>query len=231
MNRQRIRLLVAMSLAVLACGPAASGQGSIVAMSSAAAPASVAGSTPEPSSASGPRSSPSPLVHADTFTVDASIGYAGFLDWATSWGGIALVEVSGLGPVRWTTKSGMRPAESLLHTAPVGHEDTDGIGRIIEVRRLKMVSGNWLGATDVARYWRVGGKIGGDEMINELQLPAFSPGEQALAFLLPEQASLGAGKDLAVEVGWLFPVDPSGRVITLDPNENVTLENLASFLP
>lgn len=171
-------------------------------------------------------------MHGDTLSVDVSIGYDGIREWTRNWGGVALVEIADVGPVRWDTPSGARPEESLLHSAPEGHADTPGLGRVIEVRRLRTLSGAWLGESGLARYWRVGGRVGADEMINDLQLPTFDPGGRAIAFLLPQPGNIGSsGAAIPVEVGWLFPIDASGRVVTLDPNEKITVQDLESLVP
>lgn len=204
--------LVAVSLIVVACATAA--------------PAA----TPSPIGAATKQATAVPTVHGDTLSIDASIGYSGFREWVTIWAGIALVEITDVGPVRWNTVSGVRPDESLLHSAPKGHADTPGIGRIVEVRRIRLISGQWLGGEDLARYWKVGGKIAADEMIDSLNLPTFRSGDRALAFLLPQVGNVAVDGDLPVQVGWLFPVDASGRVQTLDPTEDVTLANLDALL-
>lgn len=230
MNRRRVALPIAVSLAMIACAPSGSGPGPDVATSAATIGPDVA----EPTTGT-TATSPSPAsvasVHGDVFTLDASIGYGGLREWMTIWGGIALVEITDVGPIRWDTESGARPDETLIHSAPVGHKDAPGIGRLVEVRRVRTLSGQWLGAPDLARYWRPGGRLGADEMIDDLGLPPLATGAQAVAFLLPQPGNVASDGTIPVEVGWLFPVDASGRVITLDPNEKITLDTMESFLP
>lgn len=174
---------------------------------------------------------PSPTPHGDVLTVSASIGYSGFAEWTSVWSGIALVEVIDVGAIRWTTPTGQRPEEARLHSVPQGHEGTPGIGRLVTARRISVLSGQWPPETEFARYWRPGGRVGSDEMLVDIPLPPLAPGQQALAFVLPQAGNVGGDGAIIVEAGWLFPIDDRGRVLTLDPNENVTLENLPSFLP
>lgn len=227
MGRRALVLHLAVSILAVACAPTGIAPTPGPTDSSAASPAT----TDTPIAATSPKASPAPSIHGDTLTMDALVSYDGFRVWAEMSAGIALVEVADVGPVRWSTVSGLRPDESLLHSAPKGHEDTPGIGRFIDVSRIRLIDGQWLGEGDLARYWRVGGKIGADEMIHSLDLPTFSSGDKALAFLLPEPVNLAVDGDLPLQVGWLFPVDANGSVITLDPNERITVQDLELLVP
>lgn len=60
-------------------------------------------------------------------------------------------------------------------------------------------------------------------------MPDLKVGADAVALLV--EADAGADGSIPVQVGWFFPVDASGRVQTLDPTEDVTLDNLEAFLP
>ena len=216
MSARRVRLLLlAAGLMAAACGPsgAASSGGPLA--------------TPSPSPAT-----PAPSPHGDTLTSGASIGYDGFRDWATAsgWGGIAVVRVVGVGPLRWTTRDGARPSEGELHGAPPGLLSRPGIGRLISVREVRTLSGQWLGARDGAVYWRPGGQLGLDIQEEEIPLPEFIVGQTAIAFVLPQDLDFGNGGPLPVQIGWLFPVDAAGRVQTLDPRETITLDTIASYL-
>lgn len=226
-GRRALVLPLVVSILPVACAPTGTASTPGPIDSSAASPVT----TDVPIGATSPKASPAPSIHGDTLSVDVSIGYDGIREWTKNWGGIALVEIADVGPVRWSTVSGLRPDESLLHSAPKGHEDTPGIGRFIKVSRIRLIDGQWLGEGDLARYWRVGGRIGADEMIDSLDLPTFSAGDKALAFLLPEPGNLAVDGDLPVQVGWLFPVDANGSVITLDPNERITVQDLDSLVP
>ncbi|MBI2764043.1 MAG: hypothetical protein HYX54_09940 [Chloroflexi bacterium] len=77
---------------------------------------------------------------------------------------------------------------------------------------------------------RPGGQLGLDTEEAEIPLPEFTVGETAIAFILPQEGDLGTGGPLPVQIGWLFPVDAAGRVRTLDPRENITLDTIASYL-
>ncbi|MFP5343316.1 MAG: hypothetical protein ACLGIJ_10400 [Candidatus Limnocylindria bacterium] len=227
-------LIMAIALLAVACAPSGAAGGPDTAVAPAATPATIARGVGEPTTGS-TAASPSPSAtagpHGDVLTLDASIGYSGLREWMTIWGGIALVEITEVGPIRWDTESGARPDEALIHSAPVGHQDTPGIGRLVEVRRDRLLSGRWLGTSELARYWRPGGRVGADEMINDLGLPPLATGTQAIAFLLRQPGDVGSQGTIPVEVGWLFPVDASGGVITLDPNEKINVDDVESFLP
>jgi len=222
----------ALRLAVLAVvlGLAGCGTAGIADQPDATAASSRAPSPSPRASDRGSAPSPEGTAHGDTLTVDASIGYSGFAEWASGWSGVALVEVISVGPVRWTTETGRRPEEARLHSAPNGHEDAPGIGRVIGIRKVQVLKGSWTAASDIARYWRPGGRIAADETVVDLPLAEFAVGQQAVAFLLPQPDGLGDGGAIPVEVGWLFAVDDSGLVRTLDPNERVTLDRLPSLL-
>lgn len=208
---RRLPLLVAAALVGAACGPT--------------------GAVP-PSSAPAPTSSLSPSPHGDTLTADPSIGYDGFREWATGsgWGGVAIAQIVQIGPLRWTTPDGTRPAESVLHGAPPDGQDHPGIGRVITVREIQTLTGRWLGPVDGATYFRPGGQLGLDVWKGEIPLPEFNVGQTVIAFFAPQEVYLGAGGLLPMQIGWLFPVDAAGRVQTLDPRENITLDTIASYL-
>lgn len=224
-GRRALVLPLAVSILAVACAPT----GTAPTQSPIGSSAPVTTDTPIDSTS--PKTSTAPSIHGDTLSVDVSIGYDGIREWTRNWGGVALVEIADVGPIRWSTVSGLRPDESLLHSAPKGHEDSPGIGRFIEVSQIRLIDGQWLGEGDLARYWRVGGRIGADEMIDSLDLPTFNAGDMALAFLLPQAGNLAVDGDLPVQVGWLFPVDGTGRVVTLDPNERITVQDVESLVP
>lgn len=169
--------------------------------------------------------------HGDQVGGGASIGYVSFREWVASWAGVALVDVVAVGPLRWTTPNGARPSEEVLHTAPAGHDNSPGIGRIITVRQARLFSGRWLGPGDTGQYFRPGGQISLDVDVSEIPLPELTPRQRAIAFVLPAEGDLGSGAPQRVQIAWLFPVDADGRIQTLDPREQITLDTIASYLP
>lgn len=211
--------LIALSVLVAACVPSAS-------VPSPSAP----GTTGQPSGTIGPEPSiGSSTAHGHTLGSDASVSYDGFRVWAGQSQGVALVQVSDIGPLRWNSISGERPDEGALHSAPRDHRDSYNIGRLITVERVRLVAGRSPTTTSTFTYWRPGGALGPDSFDAALPAPVLSVGDRAIALLT--EADAGADGPIPVQVGWLFPLDDTGRVVTLNPNEKITLENLASFVP
>ena len=170
--------------------------------------------------------------HGDTLGGGASFSYDGFQVWARQSGGVALVRVVDVGPLRWNTEDGTRPPEGALHGPPPGpHADGYGIGRLVRVQRIDLLSGRWLGASDSASFWWPGGTLGADVFETEVQYPQISPGDRAIGFVMPEEGDVGVTSPIPLQVAWLFPVDGSGRVQTLDPAERITLDTIQSVLP
>lgn len=143
--------------------------------------------------------------------------------------GVALVRVADAGALRWNSDDGTRPPETALHSAPAGHRDGYGIGRLVTVERLELLSGRWTASGPSASYWRPGGQLGSDRFEPEINIPELSPGQRAIALLT--DADAGAETSLPVQAGWLFPVDAAGRVQTLDPTEQITLDSIGKYLP
>ena len=163
MNAFRLAVVAAVALGLAGCGIAGIADQPNGTVASSRAPISWPGASDR---GSGP--SPAGTPHGDTLTVDASIGYSGFAEWASGWSGVALVEVASVGPVRWTTQTGRRPEDARLHSAPNGHDDAPGIGRVIGVRKVQVLKGSWTAGSDIARYWRPGGRIEADATIVDL---------------------------------------------------------------
>jgi len=180
-------------------------------------------------SATGSGRTPVSTVHGDTLTVDASISYDGFRNWAAMSEGVAIVRVVEVGPIRWNSASGDRPPEARLHTAPRGHRDSYNIGRLVVLEPVQLLAGEWPRGVERLRYWRPGGSLGVDRFEVPLPVPDLAAGDEAVALL--GSADAGADDSIPVQVGWLFPIDDTGRVVTLDRSEGVTLDNLDSFLP
>jgi len=164
-----------------------------------------------------------------------SISYDGFREWARIGGGdIALVRIVGVGPVRWNSSDGTRPPEAMIEMPSPANGGHYFIGRVISVERVRVLSGAWSLTSETADYWRPGGSLGLDSFDAEIPLSDFVVGQRAIAFM-----SIGGsssfmswdGLSIPVQVGWLFPVDAAGRVQTLDPRENITLDTIASYLP
>ena len=141
--------------------------------------------------------------------------------------GIAVVTVESVGPLRWNTPDGSRPAEAALHAGWDGTADYF-IGRAYRLRLERVAWGKWTatGPTDI--YWLAGGKLGADETGSSgIGLPPPVVGGTALALT----GSVDFGTGVSTTISWLFPVDASGRVITLDPTEDITLSDLDRHLP
>ena len=97
------------------------------------------------------------------------------------------------------------------------------------MERVRLVAGRWPATRSTVAYWRGGGSLGADSLEPGLVAAELNIGNEAVALLT--EADAGADGNLPVQVGWLFPVDASGRVVTLDRTRTVTLDNLRSFLP
>lgn len=225
----RWRPLIAIALATIACAPSGGAGATRVARPSTTAfvPGAPATSVTPSAAGNGEPSSASTL-HGDTLTSGASISYDGLRVWADQSLGVAIVRVIDVGPIRWNSGSGDRPDETALHSAPRGHRDSYNLGRLITVERVRLVVGRWPTGGSTAAYWRPGGSLGPDSFEPALASAKLSIGDEAVALLT--DADAGADANIPVQVGWLFPVDASGRVITLDPDEGINLDNLESFV-
>jgi len=225
MNRpsfaQAAGLLLAVTLA--GCGSAGTDRG---ATASPAAP-----------SPGGTRDAASPATRIWGAGAAVSFPYGSFAEWARDAalgkGGIALVRITDVSPVQWSTLSGQQPGAADLALANQGEVEFT-IGRLVTVQRVRVLRGTWTPGGDTALYWLPGGQIGtdrtptyeGDARLNE-------PKQGALAV-----ARLFAGTDmdgsdglLFVTVEQLFPVDAAGRVTTFRSDEKITVGQIDSYLP
>jgi len=165
--------------------------------------------------------------------------YESLTDWARQHrAGIAIVEIVDVSEPRWSTPTGERPPEDLLHDPPAaGHGDISwyGIGRLVTVRLVRILRGEWPAPTAESGYWLVGGTVGQDREDSLVFLqPPVTPamdGRLGLAFLAPS-GLIGTPPTIPSSVAELFPADEQGRISTpLGVEEGVTLENVESFLP
>lgn len=218
-------VLVACSAAVPSTPPTGTSPSPLATNSAATPPKTAAPTSASASAGSAARAD----VHR--WSSAASENYDGLAEWARMLGGnLALVRVVEVGPVRWNSPTGTRPDEAELHRGPAEGETTYFIGRLITVQLERVIRGRWLPATDTARYWRPGGAVGADVLDTAFPVPEFQPGDRAIAFIVPKEVDLGRGGPLPVQIGSLFPVDSAGRILTLDPAEQVTLDTIDSVL-
>lgn len=73
--------------------------------------------------------------------------------------------------------------------------------------------------------------MGADRFDPEIPKPEFRAGAPAIAALVPRPVDFGTGEPLLIEVASLFPVDATGRVLTPNPAERITLDTIADYLP
>jgi len=226
MNRpsfaQAAGLLLAVTLA--GCGSAGTDRG---ATASPAAP-----------SPGGTRDAASPATRIWGAGAAVSFPYGSFAEWARDAalgkGGIALVRITDVSPVRWSTASGQQPGPADLARAMQTGATVD-IGRLVTVRLVRMLRGAWPAAEDTALYWRSGGQIGSDRTLDyaaEAGLPELSSGSLAVAEMIPsvdlDEATDGV---LLVNVNVVFPIDARGQVQTAWPDEKITVGQIDSYLP
>ncbi|MGI8872231.1 MAG: hypothetical protein ACR2KI_06500 [Candidatus Limnocylindria bacterium] len=183
-------------------------------------PTSTASQSGSPGAANGPAVSQSPTAMPAGAAV--MFDYLDLRDMARDTKGVALVQVTSIGELQYNTADGLRPAEGTPLSGSIS------VGRIVEVRLVRLVKGAWV-AGDVARYWQPGGTIGADTAPSEgwMGLPRPELGGTMVAFLTPQPADLDpTDAQLFVDVIALFPVADSGRVITPDPQERVQADRL-----
>lgn len=205
-------VLILVILAVGACaGPGVTGRPS--------------GAGPSPAA-----SSPVASAHGDVLTGSAAIGYVDLRDWMSGWKDVALVRIEAVGPSRWNSADGSRPSEAAVHGPP---PDPNGdrflIGRLVDVRLVRTYRGRWT-TDELATYFSPGGVLGGDRFDPELPDPSYETGQLAVAGLLQKPGDVGADGPVPVQVAWLFPIT-ADRVLTLDPAEDVKIQDVPSMLP
>lgn len=167
-----------------------------------------------------------------------SISYGSFAEWAreTARGtgtGIALVRITDVSPVRWSTASGEGPGPADI--ARYNRAEVDfGIGRLVTVELVRMLRGTWPASGASALYWLPGGQIGNDrtppfDLYTLLNEPG--PGSLAVASTWPGADLDGTDGVLWLNVDRLFPADPSGRVRTFNPDETILIGEIERYLP
>jgi len=166
--------------------------------------------------------------------VTVSIPYGSFAAWVRDavgqGGGVAIVRVVDVSPVRWSTASGEGPGPADIARANRFEADF-GIGRLVTVELVRMLRGAWPAAGATALYWLPGGQIGNDLTPVVYDLPDPRAGSLAVVQTWP-----GADLDDTEGVLWqnvmrLFPVDESGRIRTFSPDETIMIGDVERYLP
>lgn len=146
---------------------------------------------------------------------------------------IAVVTVTGVSELRWSTAPGNRPGQREIDAVNRGEAEFT-IGRLVAVEVDRMVDGGPPAGPYSIDFWLPGGQIGADytppsELLHELPSPTV--GARALATLLPSPADLDGGSGtLMVEVAALFPVN-AGIVLTPRAGENLRVDSLTDSAP
>lgn len=147
---------------------------------------------------------------------------------------IAVVRVTDVSDVRWSTASGNRPGRREIDAVNRGEAEFT-LGRLITVEVDRMVDGAPPAGPYSIEFWLPGGQIGTDytppsDLFHELPSPEV--GARALATILPSPADLDGGSGiLMVEVAALFPVNDAGAVLTPRVGENIQVESLTGSAP
>lgn len=163
----------------------------------------------------------------------SSFAYGSLAQWgadlADNGGGVALVRVVDISPVQWSTASGAAPSAADLERASRAEIEFT-IGRLVSAERVRVLGGAWPLSGARASYWLPGGRLVCDRTPEGIDFGLSPPRVGGLAV-----AGMFAGTDLdptpgelTVNVQQLFPADPSGRVRTFDPTEQVTLDSVAA---
>ena len=210
----RVRVIAAITaiFALTACralqpasGPSGPAEGSY---SASPEPLATEAATPEPSRCSLGRGV-------------ADVAYGDISDLARVADAIAIAEVVRVSDLRYSTESGERPSCEYIESA----QGLFGVGRMIELQQVRTVKGQPAGTV---MYWLPGGSLGGDTSPGHhfgLETPAV--GDRMLAFLLSRPGDMDIGPNvLEVNAFELFPIARDGRIITPDPRENVTIDNV-----
>jgi len=229
MNRPSLGLATSLlvSVALAGCGSTSIDRGT---GGSPAAPSPAATAIPP---------SPSPAVRVWGAGAAVSYPFATFAEWARdavreAAGGVAIVRVVDVSPVRWSTASGQQPGPADLARASQTGATVD-IGRLVTVQLVRMLRGTWTTAGDTALYWRAGGQIGSDRTPDytlEAGLPELRPGQLAVAQMIPTVDLDAATEGVVwINVNVLFPVDNAGRLRTTWPDETITIGEIDRYLP
>ncbi|MBI2777922.1 MAG: hypothetical protein HYX57_11765 [Chloroflexi bacterium] len=230
-----VRATLAITIIVAGCAGAANQttvpSPSVAPDKTAGPAATVAPSRPSPSATP----AASAAAHGESFVAAATMfnyqTLAQFIrDNSQIFAGIAVVTVESASPLQWNTPDGARPSEPALH-ADWSNPATAQymIGRAFTLRLDRVAWGQWTAKGPTEVYWIPGGRLGADEYANGSAdlVPPPVAGGMAVA-LTASAADSGPGVST---ISWLFPVDANGRVMTLDPTEALTLENLDQRLP
>jgi len=147
---------------------------------------------------------------------------------------IAVVRVTRVSDLRWSTASGNRPGQREIDAVNRGEAEFT-IGRLITVEIDRQVEGTPPAGPYSIDFWLPGGQMGNDytppsELLHDLPSPTV--GARALATLLPSPADLDGGSGtLMVEVAALFPVNDGGVVLTPRAGENIRVDSLMDSTP
>lgn len=236
MTRLRVvRATLAITIIVAGCAGAANQttvpSPSVAPDKTAGPAATVAPSRPSPSAT--PAASAG--AHGESFVAaGAMFNYQTLTQFIreNSFEGVAVVRVESASPLQWNTPDGARPSEPALH-ADWSNPATAQymIGRAFTLRLDRVAWGQWTAKGPTEVYWIPGGRLGADEYANGSAdlVPPPVAGGMAVALTIPPMVA--QPQPPVRTIGFLFPVDPNGRVMTLDPTEALTLENLDQRLP
>ncbi|MBI2763501.1 MAG: hypothetical protein HYX54_07115 [Chloroflexi bacterium] len=146
--------------------------------------------------------------------------------------GVAVVRIASASPLRWNTPDGTRPSELALDadwSNPTAARYM--IGRAFGLRLERVAWGDWTAKGPTEVYWIPGGKLGADEYVNGSAALVPAPVDGGLAVALTITPMVSQPQPPVRTIGFVFPVDASGRVTTIDPAEDITLGDLAQHLP
>lgn len=222
-----------LALVLTACGSSAADRGT--AGTAVVPPASA---SPSLSATGTPPVTASPQIRIWGAGSAVSIPYGSFAEWAREAArgkgtGIALVRVTDVSGVRWSTASGEGPGPADIARVNRGEVEFT-IGRLVTVERVRMLRGTWPASGATALYWLPGGQIGNDQtpsFSGDLGLPDPRAGLLAVASTWPGIDFDPTDGALWANVAELFPSDASGRVRTYNPDETIRVDDLERYLP
>ncbi|MBI2777921.1 MAG: hypothetical protein HYX57_11760 [Chloroflexi bacterium] len=142
--------------------------------------------------------------------------------------GVAVVTVQSVSPLQWNTPDGSRPADAALHAGWDNGTADYFIGRAYRLQLDRVAWGQWTAKGPTEVYWLAGGKLGADETGSTSVIVPPVVGGKAVALT---DSSTDFGTGVSTTITWLFPVDTTGGVQTLDPTEDITLADLSQHLP